>query len=243
MASPGHPAQARPPEVSPRARAVVTVQQATLLWLREQIATGAVRAGAQLRQEQLAQQFGVSVPPVREALKTLEAEGQVLHVPHRGYFVASLSLDELVENYRIRELLEAEAVRRAVPRLGGPELARMREAVRLMDVAHRAADLGALSRANRAFHFTLFEAAGMPRMAEIIRVLWDATDRYRSLYFATHQHRSAVNAEHRAVLAALRTGDGQAAVEVLHRHRESALTALRDVLSDPPPTEPDAPDR
>jgi DNA-binding GntR family transcriptional regulator len=74
-----------------------TIQHATLVWLRQQIASGRYEPLEQLRQENLARDFGVSVPPVREALKTLEAEGQVLYYPRRGYFVAKLSADELVE--------------------------------------------------------------------------------------------------------------------------------------------------
>jgi DNA-binding GntR family transcriptional regulator len=218
---------------TPRLRAVVTVQHATLLWLREQIAGGAYRPGTQLRQEALAQAFGVSVPPVREALKTLEAEGQVVYSPHRGYFVASMSYDELAENYRIRELLESEAIRRAVPMLTRDDLSRMRDAIRDMDTAHRGDDLTALTQANRRFHFTLFEAAGMPRMADIIRVLWESTDRYRSLYFAHHRHRRQVNQEHRAILSAIRAQDGETAVQLLRVHRENALQSLRVALAGP----------
>ena len=218
-------------DATPRLGRVVTVQHATLVWLREQIATGALTPGAQLRQEPLAATFGVSVPPVREALKTLEAEGQVVYAPHRGYFVARLSVPELVENYRIRELLETEAIQRAVPVVGEPDVVRMREAIRDMERAHRVADVFALTQANRRFHFTLFDAAGMPRMAELIRMLWEATDRYRSVYFATPRHRRRVNAEHRSIVDAVVRRDTVAAVELLREHREHALEALRHALA------------
>jgi DNA-binding GntR family transcriptional regulator len=215
---------------TPRLRAVVTVQHATLAWLRDQIATGVCRPGDQLRQEVLAREFGVSVPPVREALKTLEAEGQVVYAPHRGYFVASMSYRELAENYRIRELLETEAIGRSVPVLGAEDVERMGEAVRDMERAHRGTDLHALTSANRRFHFTLFDAADMPRMADMIRVLWESTDRYRSLYFSTRQHRLRVNAEHREILAAVREHDAPAATTLLRAHRERALRALKETF-------------
>lgn len=224
---------------TPRQRTVVTVQHATLLWLREQIASGEFKPGDQLRQENLARGFGVSVPPVREALKTLEAEGQIVYAPHRGYFVASMSFAELAENYRIRELLETEAIRRAVPVLGKQDVSRMRESIRDMERAHRSADLAGLSSANRRFHFTLFDAAEMPRMADMIRVLWDSTDRYRSLYFSTHEHRRQVNKEHGDIMTAIRAHDADTAVHLLRAHRENALRALRLSLAgpeEPPPT-------
>lgn len=218
---------------TPRLRAVVTVQHATLSWLRDQIATGEFRSGDQLRQEVLAREFGVSVPPVREALKTLEAEGQVVYTPHRGYFVASMSYRELAENYRIRELLETEAITRSVPIIGEEDMTRMDEAIHDMERAHRGVDVPALTGANRRFHFTLFDAADMPRMADMIRVLWESTERYRSVYFSTRQHRLRVNAEHHEIMAAVREHDADTAVRLLRAHRETALRALRDTFDSP----------
>src|SRR5690349_18784039 len=95
----------------------VTAQQAALEHLRELIGSGRLKPDARIRQEQLAADLGTSVIPVREALKTLEAEGQVRYAPHRGYQVARLSLDELTETYLIRRLLEDEIVRIAAPLL------------------------------------------------------------------------------------------------------------------------------
>lgn len=215
---------------TPRLRAVVTVQHATLAWLRERIAKGVLRAGEQVRQEVLAREFGVSVPPMREALKTLEAEGQLTYSPHRGYFVASMNYDELAETYRIRELLESEAIRRSVPILGKEDVIRMREAVTVMERSNRTADVRGITEANRVFHFTLFDSAGMPRMADMIRVLWRATDRYRSVYFSTTEHRRRVNAEHRAILNAVRSGDAERTAQLSHEHRTHSLTALARML-------------
>jgi len=209
-----------------RLSTVTTVQHATLRWLREQIVSGRYEPGAQLRQENLARDFGVSVPPVREALKTLEAEGQVVYSPRRGYFVAELSADELVETYRIRDLLETEATLRAVGVLTKDDIARMRVAIRDMERASRNDDLALLTAANRRFHFTVLDAAGMPRLTDIVRVLWESTDRYRSLYFATPQHRRRVNSEHRAIMAAVARGDAGTAVELMREHRGHTLEAL-----------------
>jgi DNA-binding GntR family transcriptional regulator len=214
----------------PRLGAITTVQHATLLALREGIAAGRYEPGQQLRQENLAYDLGVSVPPVREALKTLEAEGQVIYAPRRGYFVAQLSQAELREAYRIRDLLETEATVRAVGSLTRDDLARMRGAVRDMERAHRSADVTAMTAANRRFHFTVFDGAAMPRMADMIRVLWDGTDRYRSLYFATAAHRNRVRTEHAAIMSAVASGDADATVELSRQHREHALEALCDAL-------------
>ena len=216
----------REPSEAPSLERVTTVQHATLRWLRDQIASGRYEPLEQLRQENVARDFGVSVPPVREALKTLEAEGQVVYYPRRGYFVAKLSAAELVETYTIRDLLETEATKRAVGALDDDDIARMKSAIREMERAHRSDDLAVMTASNRRFHFTVFDAAGMPRMAEMIRVLWDSTDRYRSVYYATSAHRRRVNAEHRAIMTAIANGDAESAATLLREHRTHALEAL-----------------
>jgi DNA-binding GntR family transcriptional regulator len=69
-------------------------------------------------------------------------------------------------------------------------------------------------------------------MAELIRVLWESTDRYRSVYFATLRHRRQVNTEHRSIMEAIERRDTDVVVRLLREHREHALTALRHSLDD-----------
>lgn len=207
-----------------------TAQEAVLAELRLSIVTGELQPGEQVLQDALAERFGVSRVPLREALKILEGEGQVIYRPHRGYFVAELDIDDLREVYRIRDLLESEAVRVAVPQITGDELAAL--ALALEDVEHASAsgDLVTMAEANRRFHFGLIEAARMPRLSRLVRVLWDATDVYRSLYYSDGGHRESVHDEHRAVLAAVQAGDAGAAEALLRTHRERAVAALERVL-------------
>lgn len=217
----------------PRLSQVTTVQHAALLWLRDQIASGRYEPGERLRQENLARDFGASVPPVREALKTLEAEGQVIYAPRRGYVVAELSAAELIETYRIRDLLETEATLRAVGDLSSDDVARMEMAIKDMERAHRADDVAALATANRQFHFTIYDGAGMPRMAEMIRVLWDSSDRYRARYYASSKARRNVHDEHQAIMAAVAAGDAKQAAKLLREHRDHALDVLCQSLPTP----------
>ena len=102
-----------------------TAQEAVLAELRRLITAGLLRPGQQIVQDALAVQFGVSRVPLREALKILEGEGQVTYVAHRGYFVTELSLSDLIEVYRIREILEAEAVSIAVPQMTAEDIHRL----------------------------------------------------------------------------------------------------------------------
>ncbi|WP_370409730.1 GntR family transcriptional regulator [Streptomyces fradiae] len=207
-----------------------TAQQFVLTELRRAITTGELRPGDPIRQDALAARLDVSRVPLREALKTLEAEGLVVHHVHRGYYVAELSLADLEEIYRIRRLLETEAVRTALVR--SPDgladaLERIQEEV---ERAAEAGDVTVMAEANRRFHFTLIEASGMPRLVRLIATLWDATDAYRALYYAEDPHRERAVHEHRAVVSAVAESDEAAALRWLDEHRDHAVAALRRVL-------------
>jgi len=208
-----------------------TAQEAVLAELRRAIGTGELRPGEQVRQDSLAERFGVSRVPLREALKILEGEGQVVYLPHRGYFVAELDVTDLLEVYRIRDLLESEAVRVAVPRLTQIDLDAIQAAAADVDAAGRRADVVAMTEANRRFHFLLIDAADLPRLARLARILWDATDAYRSVYFGSTQHRAHIRDEHAAVVAALVEHDAERAVAILREHRERSVAALVVQLS------------
>ncbi len=207
-----------------------TAQEAVLSELRRMLVTGELAPGEPLRQEALAEALGVSRVPVREALKVLEGEGAVVHEPHKGYVVAELSVDDLVEVYRLREILEAEAIRVAVPRLSAADLDALAAAAADVDSAGRAGDVTAMTEANRRFHFLLFDAAEMPRLSRTLRQLWDATDVYRSVYFSGVTNRQRVKHEHRELLTALRAGDVDAAVRAQHDHRDNSVTAVTAAL-------------
>ncbi|GHA93766.1 GntR family transcriptional regulator [Streptomyces termitum] len=207
-----------------------TAQQFVLEELRGAITSGALRPGAPIRQDALAARLEVSRVPLREALKTLEAEGLVVHHVHRGYFVAELSLADLEEIYRIRALLETEAVLRAM-RSGPEDLTETLTAVQHeVERAAEAGDVTAMAEANRRFHLTLIEGCGMPRLVRMVTTLWDATDAYRSLYYTDPDHRRQAVHEHRAVLSGLREHDTDSVVRWLDDHRTHAVTALRAVL-------------
>lgn len=207
-----------------------TAQEAVLAELRRAIVEGELAPGTQIVQEALAERLGLSRVPIREALKILEGEGQVSYAPHRGYFVTELDLDELLEVYRIRQILETEAAHIAVPRLTEEDLARMAEAIEDMERASAEGNIVAMTAANRRFHFAIIESSAMPRLTRLVRQLWDATDPYRSLYYAEEVNRKTVDREHRDIVAAAQARDIDRVVALLDEHREHAISKLRQIL-------------
>ncbi len=209
----------------------MTAQEAVLGELRRMIADGRLLPGERIVQDLLAAGMGVSRVPLREALKILEGEGLVQYAPHRGHVVAPLSLADLLEVYQIRELLEPAAVTLAVPLLSDLTLARLVEAAHEVEEAAVCDDVTRMTVANRLLHDTLIEACRLPRLVRTIRQLWDATEVYRTVYYADELNRDRVLHEHRDLVDAACARDTERLLAVLSSHRANAVTALRPVLA------------
>lgn len=207
-----------------------TTQAFALGELRKAIVSGELAPNTPIRQDTIAGRLGVSRVPLREALKTLEAEGQVIYQPHRGYLVAELSLADLLEVYRLRELLESEAASIAATRYTEEDLGRIEQARDEIVSAEQAGDLVGMIAANREFHFALLEPARMPRLVRIVRTLWDSTDAYRAVYYNSQGNRARVHSEHETILDAAREGDAEKLVLQLNQHRRHAVDALRGTI-------------
>ena len=208
-----------------------TAQAFVLTQLRRAISAGEFVPGQPLRQDALAKRFGVSRVPLREAFKVLESEGQVVYEPHRGHKVATLSLDDLLEVYRLRQLLETEAARSALKTVPSPSvLQALHHAAAEVETASAAGDLLRMTEANRRFHFVLVEAAGMPRLDRIVQVLWDATEAYRFVYYGVESNRERVEREHLLIIEAFEQRDAASLIRLLDEHREHAVEALRAFL-------------
>ena len=159
----------------PRLRRATTTPDLIADTLRDEILHGAFAPGQPLRQEELAERFGVSRLPVRDALLRLEAQGLVHVYPNRGAFVISLSPDEVREIYEMRILLEGDMIERAVPRMTADDWRRI-------DAAHaesaRSANGPEWVEGDWAFHRALYEPAGRPRQLAMIEQLRGTVARY-----------------------------------------------------------------
>lgn len=211
-------------------RRPLTAQEAVLSELRRKILEGEIGPGEPIRQGYLADQLQTSRVPVREALKTLEGENLVTYVPHRGYTVADLDYDELAEIYHIRRLLESDAVQAALVHLTAAGFEQLKATLDEIEAASEAGEIATVAAANRRFHFGLFRPSGMNRLVRLIENLWDASDSYRSVYFADRANLRRINLEHRQVLGAAIAGDTYEVLRLLQFHRDHALSGLRLVL-------------
>lgn len=207
-----------------------TAQQAVAEALRRDITTGKLAPGSWIVQETLAEQFGMSRIPIREALKTLEAEEYITYVPHSGYRVAQLSLEELIEVFRIRDILEEELIRDAMPSVTDEIIEAMRAEMAEMDRAAAEGDLIAVGVANRRFHFLTFETSRMARTKRLVTQLWNTADAYRPLY-AHLMDLCKVNDEHVLLVEAMVARDVERTVAINYQHRAHAVDHLRELFA------------
>lgn len=208
-----------------------TAQQAVLAELRRAIIEGELAPGSQIVQGTLADRLGVSRVPIREALRILQGEGQVSYSPHRGYFIAELSIEELLEIQRLRALLEPEAVTKALAVLTDDDVAVMSGAYAAMEEAAAQGDIAGVNTAHTRFHFALLGACGMPRLIRILRQLWDTADPYRAIYHGDEPSRLRAQSEHAQILESTRQRDLVRLLGLLGEHRQHTVDRLSGPLT------------
>lgn len=196
--------------------------------LREEILAGELAGGIQLKQEELALRFGVSMSALREALKSLEAEGLVTFYPNRGAVVSDLSVDEAKEIFDIRLFLELGALELAIPQLTETDLA---EAGRILAEADEETNSRRWGELNWQFHETLYFRAHRPKLLALIRSLHNNVERYMRLYLSTMNYQAKSQAEHRKLLAACGQSDIAGAQAILREHMAEAKSTLAGYLT------------
>lgn len=187
--------------------------------LRQDIETRLLPPDTALRQESLAERFGVSRQPVRQALDRLLAEGLVVRRSDRSLAVAGLSAAEARELVGLRILVEGEALHLSLPRLEPRDL---RRATRLAEDLTEEEDPAAIEELDVAFHAALYGACGNARMLRLIDSLRREGRRAYALQPPGSAFRAAMAQQHEAILAACRAGDAAAAVAALAAHLRAA---------------------
>ena len=185
--------------------------------------------GHRLVADDLAQEFGTSRMPVREALQRLENAGLVSITPHRGAVVSELSEQEIVEVYHIRAVLEGLAARLAAPHLGPADYDRLNALIDDMASTGTAEpDLDQLLRGNRDLHEIIWQAAQAPRLHELLENLYDASRRFRNISILLSGRLEQIVQEHRRIVQALAAGDPAAAERFANEHHEITAQRLLD---------------
>jgi DNA-binding GntR family transcriptional regulator len=173
-----------------------TRQEVIIDRLRNAILRGDLRPGQKLDQSELAEALGVSRSPIREALRTLSAEGLVEVIPHRGAIVAELSADELEEILILRGVLEGMAARLAVPKMDDERVKALQV---VFEEMNRTIDPDRWVELNHRFHQTIYQAANRPRLLSLINNLRNTITPYMRQYIASSGHIREVALSHQLI--------------------------------------------
>jgi DNA-binding GntR family transcriptional regulator len=191
--------------------------------IRSLILTGDIAPGEKILPKALQERFGVSHIPVREALRTLEAEGMVVTVPRRGSTAATVSVGELGEVYALRRALEPPLMAAATRARTAQHVAAAREAFARLERADPR-DLESYLAAHRDFHWQLIGPAVRPLTRRVLEQLWLVSERYVRLGVAAYHVDEPAHHDHHRLLDAYADGD-VAAIDAETAHHLTLVEA------------------
>jgi DNA-binding GntR family transcriptional regulator len=198
--------------------------------IREAILKQTLKAGERIDQNKMAEELQVSMAPIREALKGLEAEGLVIIQPRRGAFVTEVSISDMDELYFTRSLIEGEAIYHAVPYLLDADFIALQNMIAAMRRATDTNDINTYIVLNRQFHTHIYNVLDNQHLLQVIQMLWERSELYRFRYmFVTHDH-DRIHQEHDEILDACRLRDQALAKERAKQHITLTQHALHDQL-------------
>lgn len=211
----------RPTKITPLVRTNLNNQIYQIL--KEMIADQRFNPGGSINVEQLTHELDVSRTPVWEAIRRLEQEGIVVHVPHKGVRVRELTRVMALELYIVREALEATAARMGAGRATPQIIARMEKCLDKQTQIVKLQDSVAYSRSDYEFHLLIYEASGIGLLKEILESL-----RYKALplAFRISQRLGEFLGYHQEILEAFRKKDGPGAEKAIRRHNQRMIELI-----------------
>jgi DNA-binding GntR family transcriptional regulator len=203
-----------------------TLREKILETIRDAILKGSLKPGERVSEPDLAERFGISRTPIREAFRQLESEGYLVVVPRKGAVVASLSERDIEEFYAIKIILEGFAARMAADKLTEKEIERLESINERLHKIAKEGDVKTFFRVHNEFHEVFIKAAGNDKLSEMINQLVMKFKRLR-LASLSQPGRMVVSIEdHQDMIQAFRDHDGNRA-DSLVRH---AATIGAEVL-------------
>ena len=205
---------------------------ADVAWIeiREQILNGQLSPGETVGLKEQAERLGISIMPVRDAVKRLQHEGLVVQIQQREAYVAPLSLENMEDVYSIRAALESLAIERACRNFGQEHFDRLSRVLDQFAGASENSDVRAAREFHRRFHLDLYALAGSPTLDRLIPPLIDATERYRVFSQSLRGSVRQRTDEHQSLLLVCLSGDAEAARAQLASHLMRTVEDVRRSL-------------
>ncbi|MGD0585054.1 MAG: GntR family transcriptional regulator [Oryzomonas sp.] len=206
----------------------LTLREKILENIRDAIISGAIKAGSRVSEPDLAERYGISRTPIREAFRQLESEGYLTVIPRRGAVVSVFSEKDVEEFYAIKSILEGYAARRACEKLTAKELDRL-QAIndRLADLASHN-DIKAFFKIHNDFHDVFIKAADNEKLRELISSLVTRFQRLRLMSISLPGRMDISVQEHEKIIEAFRRKDSETAEMLVRKNAEYGGKVLMD---------------
>ncbi|KQP11911.1 GntR family transcriptional regulator [Pseudorhodoferax sp. Leaf267] len=197
--------------------------------LREAIMALDLAPGTVLARQELAEQFGVSQTPVREALMRLNEEGLVDVFPQHATLVSRIDIGAARQAHFLRRAIELELVRELALQPPAGLVQALERQIALQQALAEAQQYGEFVAADRRFHQLLYEAGGMAALVDLVGRVSGHVDRLRRLHLPTAGKTASILRDHRAIVAGIAAGGPQAAQEALRAHLSGTLSAVEEI--------------
>ncbi len=203
--------------------------------VRDSIFKGEYSPGERLLIASVAEQYGISEIPVREAFRTLTQEGVLTSKPNNGFYISQISLKEVMDIFAVRINLEGKAIRDAVMHFSPDDLIAIEDLWKESKLYEDTEDYLGYWKHNRKWHFRIYEACENKIQVRLIAELYDFSSRYPT-YFTSKEEIIESLDEHEKILKALRRKDAYLSEELIKLHtittRDHYIVRLQDVFGE-----------
>jgi DNA-binding GntR family transcriptional regulator len=212
---------------APEPLELITAVDVAYRGIRAAILSGEFEPGMQLKLQSLGDRYSISLIPVREALRLLQAEGLVESVRNKGARVAPISLAETLDVYRLRLMLETEALKLAYPKIDQQLVDTLEDCQREMQSVFATDPIRYLAL-HQKLHFGLYSRCGSKWTLRMLGLVWSHSERWRRL--ALPSDVDAPTEDHTAILEALKRRDARGAGKALEHHIQLSTRSLQRAL-------------
>lgn len=190
--------------------------------IREDILNGRYKVNEELREVAIGEEMGVSRTPVREAFRQLELEGLIQIVPNKGAYVMGITAKDVKDIYMMRSLLEGLCARWAAENISDDQMQEMEENIFLSEFHASKGHAEQMAELDNRFHEILYEASGSKMLEHALKDYHQYVQRLRKRTLSTQNRSIASNAEHRAIMEAIKAGESEKAEKLANQHMINA---------------------
>ena len=198
----------------------LTLREKILESIRDAIMSGSLKPGEKVAEPELAERFGISRTPIREAFRQLESEGYLTVIPRKGAVVTTFSQQDVEEFYAIKSILEGYAAKRACEKLTDKELERLEQINKRLKQMAAEGDVHHFFKVHNDFHDLFIKAADNDKLTELIQSLVSRFKRLRVASLSVPGRMEISVQEHEKIIDAFRKRNGELAERLVRKTAE-----------------------